>query len=150
LEGDLAWFFSEEICLELKHSKTGTVAMVSSGENLNASLVSPNRIDTRYFPQGKTKGKVTDDGRLEYDWVPTDEELGPQELEEVINKNASHSSAVLLETKEDIPKAVEDSSTLIYIWGLNPCTDADGLNTIFHASELVGLESSKIVRLAKA
>ncbi|CAH8254736.1 unnamed protein product [Arabidopsis lyrata] len=193
LEGDHARFFSEEICPELKHSKTGTVAMVSSGENLNASQfyitlcddldhldgkhtvfgevvegfdvltslakVSVDaknrpckniRIEHTYIledpfddlpqlaelipdtsPEGKPKEEVTDDGRLEYDWVPTDEELGPQELEEVINKNAAHSSAVLLETKEDIPEAVEDSSTLLYIWGLNPCTDADGLNTIF-------------------
>ncbi|CAE5959503.1 unnamed protein product [Arabidopsis arenosa] len=193
LEGDHARFFSEEIRPELKHSKTGTVAMVSSGENLNASQfyitlcddldhldgkhtvfgetvegfdvltrIAKASVDAKnrpcknirikhtYIledpfddlpqlaklipdtsPEGKPKEEVTDDGRLEYDWVPTDEELGPQELEEVINKNAAHSSAVLLETIEDIPEAVEDSSTLLYIWGLNPCTDADGLNTIF-------------------
>ncbi|CAH1450825.1 unnamed protein product [Lactuca virosa] len=37
LYGDQARFFSDEIHLDLKHSKMGTVAMASAGENLNAS-----------------------------------------------------------------------------------------------------------------
>ncbi|XP_020205934.1 peptidyl-prolyl cis-trans isomerase CYP59 isoform X2 [Cajanus cajan] len=37
LYGDQARFFSNEIHIDLKHSKTGTVAMASAGENLNAS-----------------------------------------------------------------------------------------------------------------
>ncbi|KAE9620830.1 hypothetical protein Lal_00019697 [Lupinus albus] len=37
LYGDQARFFSDEIHLDLKHSKTGTFAMASAGENLNAS-----------------------------------------------------------------------------------------------------------------
>ncbi|GLU17984.1 hypothetical protein SLE2022_343080 [Rubroshorea leprosula] len=37
LYGDQARFFSDEIHHDLKHSKTGTVAMASAGENLNAS-----------------------------------------------------------------------------------------------------------------
>ncbi|KAL2563792.1 hypothetical protein AAZV13_19G004000 [Glycine max] len=37
LYGDQARFFSDEIHIDLKHSKTGTVAMASAGENLNAS-----------------------------------------------------------------------------------------------------------------
>ncbi|KAK3424695.1 hypothetical protein EUGRSUZ_F01469 [Eucalyptus grandis] len=37
LYGDQARFFMDEIHLDLKHSKTGTVAMASGGENLNAS-----------------------------------------------------------------------------------------------------------------
>ncbi|KAF3438265.1 hypothetical protein FNV43_RR21026 [Rhamnella rubrinervis] len=37
LYGDQARFFSDEIHLDLKHAKTGTVAMASAGENLNAS-----------------------------------------------------------------------------------------------------------------
>lgn len=39
LYGDQARFFMDEIHLDLKHSKTGTVAMASGGENLNASHV---------------------------------------------------------------------------------------------------------------
>ncbi|KAK2971980.1 hypothetical protein RJ640_005000 [Escallonia rubra] len=37
LYGDQARFFGDEIHLDLKHSKKGTVAMASAGENLNAS-----------------------------------------------------------------------------------------------------------------
>ncbi|XP_015882226.3 peptidyl-prolyl cis-trans isomerase CYP59 [Ziziphus jujuba] len=37
LYGDQARFFGDEIHLDLKHAKTGTVAMASAGENLNAS-----------------------------------------------------------------------------------------------------------------
>lgn len=37
LYGDQARFFNDEIHIDLKHSKTGTVAMASAGENLNAS-----------------------------------------------------------------------------------------------------------------
>jgi cyclophilin family peptidyl-prolyl cis-trans isomerase len=41
LYGDQAcfFFFEHEIRPELKHSKMGTVSMVSAGENLNASQV---------------------------------------------------------------------------------------------------------------
>ena len=39
LYGDQARFFNDEVHLDLKHSKTGTVAMASAGENLNASQV---------------------------------------------------------------------------------------------------------------
>ncbi|XP_076932404.1 peptidyl-prolyl cis-trans isomerase CYP59-like [Bidens hawaiensis] len=37
LYGDQARFFQDEIHLDLKHTKTGTIAMASAGENLNAS-----------------------------------------------------------------------------------------------------------------
>ncbi|KAK1404129.1 Peptidyl-prolyl cis-trans isomerase [Heracleum sosnowskyi] len=37
LYGDQARFFGDEIHLDLKHSKTGTVAMTSAGQNMNAS-----------------------------------------------------------------------------------------------------------------
>ncbi|MCL7052303.1 hypothetical protein MKW94_016872 [Papaver nudicaule] len=37
LYGDQARFFGDEIHQDLKHSKTGTVAMATAGENLNAS-----------------------------------------------------------------------------------------------------------------
>lgn len=39
LYGDQARFFQDEIHLDLKHAKKGTIAMASAGENLNASQV---------------------------------------------------------------------------------------------------------------
>jgi cyclophilin family peptidyl-prolyl cis-trans isomerase len=39
LYGDQARFFDDEIRPELRHSKTGTVAMAGAGENCNASQV---------------------------------------------------------------------------------------------------------------
>lgn len=42
--------------------------------------------------------QVDDDVRLEDDWVPMDEQLGPQELEEALRVKAAHSSAVVLES----------------------------------------------------
>lgn len=39
LYGDQARFFNDEIYPDVKHSKMGTVAMASAGENLNASQV---------------------------------------------------------------------------------------------------------------
>jgi hypothetical protein len=39
LYSDQARFFDDEIRPELRHSKTGTVAMASAGENCNASQV---------------------------------------------------------------------------------------------------------------
>ena len=39
LYGDQARLFDDEIRPELRHSKTGTVAMASAGENCNASQV---------------------------------------------------------------------------------------------------------------
>ncbi|KAK3230521.1 hypothetical protein Dsin_002402 [Dipteronia sinensis] len=37
LYGEQARFFGEEIRVDLKHLKTGTIAMASAGKNLNAS-----------------------------------------------------------------------------------------------------------------
>lgn len=42
--------------------------------------------------------KVVDEVRLEDDWVPLDEQLGPEELEEVFRSKEAHSRAVVLET----------------------------------------------------
>lgn len=42
--------------------------------------------------------KAVDEVRLEDDWVALDEQLGPQELEEVFRAKEAHSRAVVLET----------------------------------------------------
>jgi len=42
--------------------------------------------------------QVDDEVRLEDDWVPMDEQLAPEELEEVIRTKEAHSRAVVLES----------------------------------------------------
>lgn len=49
-------------------------------------------------PEGNPKEEVEVDVRLEDDWVPLDEQLGADELEEIIRAKAAHSSAVVLES----------------------------------------------------
>lgn len=194
LYGDQARFFNDEIHLDLKHSKTGTVAMASAGENLNASqfyftlrddldyldekhtvfgevaegLDTLTRINEAYMdekgrpfknirikhtyilddpfddppqlaslipdasPEGKPKDEVDDNVRLEDDWVPMDEQLGPSELEEVLRSKEAHSSAVVLESIGDIPDAeIKPPDNVLFVCKLNPVTEDEDLHTIF-------------------
>ncbi|XP_010479950.1 PREDICTED: peptidyl-prolyl cis-trans isomerase CYP59 [Camelina sativa] len=207
LYGEQARFFGDEIHLDLKHLKTGTVAMASGGENLNASqfyftlrddldyldgkhtvfgeiaegLETLTRINEAYVdaknrpfknirikhtyilddpfddppqlaemipdasPEGKPKEEVKDDVRLEDDWVPMDEELGAQELEEVIREKAAHSSAVVLESIGDIPEAeVKPPDNVLFVCKLNPVTEDEDLHTIF--SRFGTVVSADIIR----
>ncbi|XP_022147964.1 peptidyl-prolyl cis-trans isomerase CYP59 [Momordica charantia] len=207
LYGDQARFFSDEIHLDLKHSKTGTVAMASAGENLNASqfyftlrddleyldgkhtvfgevaegLDTLSRINEAYAdekgrpyknirikhtyilddpfddpsqlaelipdasPEGKPKDEVVDEVRLEDDWVPLDEQLGPEELEEVFRAKEAHSRAVVLETIGDIPDAeIKPPDNVLFVCKLNPVTEDEDLHTIF--SRFGTVLSAEVIR----
>ncbi|KAA0051093.1 peptidyl-prolyl cis-trans isomerase CYP59 [Cucumis melo var. makuwa] len=207
LYGDQARFFSDEIRLDLKHSKTGTVAMASAGENLNASqfyftlrddleyldgkhtvfgevaegLDTLTRINEAYAdekgrpyknirikhtyilddpfddppqlaelipdssPDGKPKDEVVDEVRLEDDWVPLDEQLGPEELEEVFRAKEAHSRAVVLETIGDIPDAeIKPPDNVLFVCKLNPVTEDEDLHTIF--SRFGTVLSAEVIR----
>ncbi|PKI41659.1 hypothetical protein CRG98_037966 [Punica granatum] len=207
LYGDQARFFADEIHLDLKHSKMGTVAMASAGENLNASQFyltlrddldyldgkhavfgdlaeghdTLTRINEAYVdekgrpfknirikhtyilddpfddppqladlipdasPEGKPKDEVDDEVRLEDDWVPLDEQLGPAELEEVIRTKDAHSSAVVLESIGDIPDAeIKPPDNVLFVCKLNPVTEDEDLHTIF--SRFGTVLSTEIIR----
>ncbi|PHT44306.1 Peptidyl-prolyl cis-trans isomerase-like 4 [Capsicum baccatum] len=207
LYGDQARFFGDEIHLDLKHSKMGTVAMASAGENLNASQFyitlrddldyldgkhtvfgelaegqeTLNRINEAYVdgkgrpfknirikhtyilddpfddppqlsdlvpdgsPEGKPKDEVEDDVRLEDDWVPMDEQLGMQELEEVLHAKEAHSRAVVLESVGDIPDAeIKPPDNVLFVCKLNPVTEDEDLYTIF--SRFGTVTSAEIIR----
>ncbi|KAL6514007.1 cytochrome P450 monooxygenase 59 [Orobanche hederae] len=232
LYGDQARFFGDEIHLDVKHSKTGTVAMASAGENLNASqfymtlrddldyldgkhtvfgevaegLETLARINEAYVdeksrpyrnirikhtyilddpfddppqlselipdasPEGKPKdelddyveegdsnqlirdlmsgiysGSVDDNVRLEDDWVPMDEQLNPQELEEVLRAKDAHSRAVVLETIGDIPDAeIKPPDNVLFVCKLNPVTEDGDLETIFSRFGVV--TSAEVIR----
>ncbi|XP_059446067.1 peptidyl-prolyl cis-trans isomerase CYP59-like [Corylus avellana] len=207
LYGDQARFFSDEIHLDLKHSRTGIVAMASAGENLNASqfyltlrddldyldgkhtvfgevaegLDTLTRINEAYVdekgrpyknirikhtyilddpfddpsqlaelvpeasPEGKPKDEVDDDVRLEDDWEPMDEQLGPAELEEVLHSKEAHSRAVVLESIGDIPDAeMKPPDNVLFVCKLNPVTEDEDLHTIF--SRFGTVSSAEIIR----
>ncbi|CAN4102516.1 unnamed protein product [Withania somnifera] len=207
LYGEQARFFGDEIHLDLKHSKMGTVAMASAGENLNASQFyitlrddldyldgkhtvfgelaegqeTLNRINEAYVdgkgrpfknirikhtyilddpfddppqlsdlvpdasPEGKPKDEVEDDVRLEDDWVPMDEQLGMQELEEVLRAKEAHSRAVVLESVGDIPDAeIKPPDNVLFVCKLNPVTEDEDLYTIF--SRFGTVTSAEVIR----
>ncbi|KAL5746568.1 hypothetical protein ACOSP7_027714 [Xanthoceras sorbifolium] len=207
LYGDQARFFSDEIRVDLKHSKTGTIAMASAGENLNASqfyitlrddldyldgkhtvfgevaegFETLTRINEAYVdeknrpyknirikhtyivddpfddpsllaefipdasPEGKPKDEVDNKVRLEDDWVPLDEQLGPQELEEVLRAKDAYSSAVVLESIGDIPLAeMKPPENVLFVCKLNPVTEDEDLHTIFSRFGIV--VSAEVIR----
>ncbi|GAB4836636.1 cytochrome P450 monooxygenase 59 [Ancistrocladus abbreviatus] len=207
LYGDQARFFSDEVHLDLKHSKLGTVAMASAGENLNASqfyitlrndldyldgkhtvfgevaegqetLMRINeayvdekgrpykniRIKHTYVlddpfedppqlaglipdgsPEGKPKEEVDDEVRLEDDWVPMDEQMDVDELEEVIRTKEAHSRAVVLESIGDIPDAdIKPPENVLFVCKLNPVTEDEDLHTIF--SRFGTVTSAEVIR----
>ncbi|CAH9073647.1 unnamed protein product [Cuscuta epithymum] len=207
LYGEQARFFGDEIHLDLKHSKKGTIAMASAGENLNASqfyvtlrddldyldgkhtvfgelaegIDTLDRINESFVdekgrpfknirvkhtyvlddpfddppqldelipvasPEGKPKDEVDDDVRLEDDWVPMDEQIGTQELEEVLRAKEAHSHAVVLESIGDIPDAeIKPPDNVLFVCKLNPVTEDEDLYTLF--SRFGTVTSAEIIR----
>ncbi|KQK15116.1 peptidyl-prolyl cis-trans isomerase CYP59 isoform X2 [Brachypodium distachyon] len=206
LYGDQARFFNDEIRPELRHSKTGTVAMASAGENCNASqfyitlrdevdylddkhtvfgtvaegfdtLTKINeayvddkgrpfkniRIKHTYIlddpfddppqlaelipdnsPLGKPHDEVAEE-RLEDSWVPLDETVDPEQLEEMIRSKEAHANAVILESVGDIPDAeVKPPDNVLFVCKLNPVTQDEDLYTIF--SRFGTVTSAEIIR----
>ncbi|CAI0450444.1 unnamed protein product [Linum tenue] len=208
LYGDQARFFNDEIHPNLKHTKMGTFAMASAGENMNASQfyitlrddldyldgkhtvfgevaegleTTLTRINEAYVdeknrpykdirikhtyiledpfedpnelpglipdasPEGKPKEEALGVVRLEDDWVPLDEQLRPEELEEIIREKDAHSRAVVLESIGDIPDAeVKPPENVLFVCKLNPVTEDEDLHTIF--SRFGNVVSADIIR----
>ncbi|XP_066369883.1 peptidyl-prolyl cis-trans isomerase CYP59-like isoform X2 [Miscanthus floridulus] len=206
LYGDQARFFDDEIRPELRHSKTGTVAMASAGENCNASqfyitlrddvdylddkhtvfgmvaegfdtLTKINeayvddkgrpfkdiRIKHTYVlddpfddppqlaelipensPTGKPRDEVAEE-RLEDTWVPLDQTVAPEQLEEMIRSKEAHTNAVILESLADIPDAeIKPPENVLFVCKLNPVTQDEDLYTIF--SRFGTVTSAEIIR----
>ncbi|KAK0576699.1 hypothetical protein LWI29_021973 [Acer saccharum] len=199
LYGEQARFFGDEIRVDLKYLKTGTIAMASAGENLNASqfymtlrddidyldgkhtifgevaegFETLTRINEAYVneknrPYKNIRIKHTyimddpfddpdtqlsdfvpvaspeDEMQLEDDWVPLDERLAPQELDEVLRAKDAYSSAVVLETIGDIPLAeIKPPDNLLFVCKLNPVIEDEDINTIF--SRFGTVVSAKVI-----
>nr|GMD57164.1 peptidyl-prolyl cis-trans isomerase cyp59 [Ipomoea batatas] len=87
--------------------------------------------------------EVDDDVRLEDDWVPMDETLGTQELEEVLRAKEAHSQ--LCSKIGDIPDAeIKPPDNVLFVCKLNPVTEDEDLYTIF--SRFGTVTSAKIIR----
>ncbi|XP_031744958.1 peptidyl-prolyl cis-trans isomerase CYP59 isoform X2 [Cucumis sativus] len=96
-------------------------------------------------PDGKPKDEVVDEVRLEDDWVPLDEQLGAEELEEVFRAKEAHSRAVVLETIGDIPDAeIKPPDNVLFVCKLNPVTEDEDLHTIF--SRFGTVLSAEVIR----
>ncbi|KAK4480336.1 hypothetical protein RD792_013407 [Penstemon davidsonii] len=96
-------------------------------------------------PQGKPKDEVEEDVRLEDDWVPMDEQLNPQELEEVVRAKDARSRAAVLESIGDIPYAeIKPPENVLFVCKLNPVTKDEDLHLIF--SESANAISTQVIR----
>ncbi|KAE8769040.1 Peptidyl-prolyl cis-trans isomerase-like 4 [Hordeum vulgare] len=111
LYGDQARFFNDEIRPELRHSKTGTIAMASAGENCNASqFYITLRDDVDYLDDKHTvfgtvaegldtltkineayvddKGRPFKDIRIKHTYILDDPFDDPPQLAELIPENS--------------------------------------------------------------
>ncbi|WOL12262.1 peptidyl-prolyl cis-trans isomerase CYP59 [Canna indica] len=208
LYGEQARFFEDEIHPDLKHTRIGTVAMASAGENLNASqfyftlrddidyldgkhtvfgvveekegLDTLAKINEAYVdnnsrpfkdirikhtyvlddpfddppqladfvpeksPEGKPNDEIAEE-RLEDNWVPMEETIGPEELEEKLRSKEAHTNAAILESIGDIPDAeIKPPENVLFVCKLNPVTQDEDLYTIF--SRFGTVTSADIIR----
>ncbi|BAS99070.1 Os06g0670400 [Oryza sativa Japonica Group] len=203
LYGDQARFFDDEIHPELRHSKMGTIAMASAGENCNASQfyitlrdgvdylddkhtvfgmvaegfdtitkINETYVDdkgrpfkdirirhtyvlddpfddppqlSKLIPENSPVGKPQDEiaeERLEDNWVPPDETVAPEELEDTIRSKEAHTNAVILQSLGDIPDAeIKPQDNVLFVRELNKDED---LYTIF--SHFGSVTSAEIIR----
>ncbi|CAL9059231.1 peptidyl-prolyl cis-trans isomerase CYP59 isoform X1 [Musa acuminata AAA Group] len=208
LYGEQARFFEDEIHPDLKHTRTGTIAMASAGQNLNASqfyftlrddidyldgkhtvfgtVEEKEGLDTlakineayadnngrpfkdirikhtyilddpfddppqlaEFIPENSPEGKPADEiaeERLEDNWVPLDETLGTEELEERLRVKEAHTNAAILESIGDIPDSdIKPPENVLFVCKLNPVTQDEDLYTIF--SRFGNVMSADIIR----
>ncbi|CAN0891527.1 Peptidyl-prolyl cis-trans isomerase CYP59 [Linum grandiflorum] len=96
-------------------------------------------------PVGKPKEEALDDVRLEDDWIPLDEQLRPEELEEVFREKDARASAVVLESIGDIPDAdIKPPENVLFVCKLNPVTEDHDLHNIF--SDFGTVTAADIIR----
>ncbi|PNT77986.1 hypothetical protein BRADI_1g71640v3 [Brachypodium distachyon] len=100
------------------------------------------------IPEGSPVGRPRDEAaeeRLEDSWVPFDETMTPQQLEEMMRSREAHANAVVLESVGDIPDAgVKPPDNVLFVAKLNPVTQDEDLYTIF--SRFGTVTSAEIIR----
>jgi peptidyl-prolyl cis-trans isomerase-like 4 len=61
--------------------------------------------------------------RLEDNWVPPDETVAPEELEDTIRSKEAHTNAVILQSLGDIPDAeIKPQDNVLFVRELNKVT----------------------------
>ncbi|XP_049931166.1 peptidyl-prolyl cis-trans isomerase CYP59-like isoform X2 [Nymphaea colorata] len=94
-------------------------------------------------PEGKPPDEI-DDVRLEDDWVPLDETMDPEQLEESMREKEAHSHAVVLEMIGDIPDAeIKPPENVLFVCKLNPVTQLK-LNTYLFTIEYGKLQDEDL------
>ncbi|KAG0484780.1 hypothetical protein HPP92_008661 [Vanilla planifolia] len=82
-------------------------------------------------PEGKPPEEVAEE-HLEDSWVPMDERLNAEELDEVIRSREAQTNATILESIGDIPDAeIKPPDNVLFVCKLNPVTQDEDLYTIF-------------------
>uniref|UniRef100_I1Q4I2 Peptidyl-prolyl cis-trans isomerase n=1 Tax=Oryza glaberrima TaxID=4538 RepID=I1Q4I2_ORYGL len=92
-------------------------------------------------PVGKPQDEIAEE-RLEDNWVPPDETVAPEELEDTIRSKEAHTNAVILQSLGDIPDAeIKPQDNVLFVRELNKDED---LYTIF--SRFGSVTSAEIIR----
>uniref|UniRef100_A0A0E0Q1G4 Peptidyl-prolyl cis-trans isomerase n=1 Tax=Oryza rufipogon TaxID=4529 RepID=A0A0E0Q1G4_ORYRU len=92
-------------------------------------------------PVGKPQDEIAEE-RLEDNWVPPDETVAPEELEDTIRSKEAHTNAVILQSLGDIPDAeIKPQDNVLFVRELNKDED---LYTIF--SHFGSVTSAEIIR----
>jgi peptidyl-prolyl cis-trans isomerase-like 4 len=95
-------------------------------------------------PVGKPQDEIAEE-RLEDNWVPPDETVAPEELEDTIRSKEAHTNAVILQSLGDIPDAeIKPQDNVLFVRELNKVTQDEDLYTIF--SHFGSVTSAEIIR----
>lgn len=98
-----------------------------------------------HIPPESPPPQYADDGRLEDDWVPTEDTRPPEEIEASNREKEARSRAVVLEMIGDLPDAdAAPPENVLFICKLNPVTTEEDLEIIF--SRFGTITSCDIIR----
>lgn len=98
-----------------------------------------------HIPSESPPPIFADDGRLEDDWVPQEDERPQEEIEAMAREREAQGRAVVLEMIGDLPAAdVRPPDTVLFVCKLNPVTTEEDLEIIF--SRFGNVTSCDIIR----
>lgn len=85
-----------------------------------------------HIPEASPPPQFAEDGRLEDDWRPADDDRDPEHIEREAREAEARNRAVVLEMIGDLPEAdVKPPSNMLFVCKLNPVTTEEDLEIIF-------------------